>query len=149
VLKCKIKGIVKNVQFTIVDHPNCVPILGLNTCIRLNLVQRINQLNVNKSSKLDKFICANKEVFEGLGTFPDIVKIKIIDGVVPKANPPRRVPLVIKIRLEQTLKTLTNKQIIEPINEPVEWVNNIVIVEKPNKTLRACIDPSELNKYIV
>jgi len=30
VLKCKIKEIVKNVQFLIVDHPNCVPILGLN-----------------------------------------------------------------------------------------------------------------------
>ncbi|CAI6370293.1 unnamed protein product [Macrosiphum euphorbiae] len=149
VLKCKIKGFVKNVQFIIIDHPNCVPILGLNTCISLNLVQRINQLNVNKSSKLDKFICTNKEVFEGLGTFPDIVKIKIIDGVVPKANPPRRVPLAIKTRLEQTLKTLTNKQIIEPVNEPVEWVNNIVIVEKSNKTLRVCIDPSELNKYIV
>lgn len=118
VLKCKIKEIVKNVQFIIVDHPKCVPILGLNTCISLNLVQRINQLNVNKSNKLDKFISSNKEVFEGLGIFPDIVKIKIIDGVVPKRNPPRRVPLAIRTRLEQTLKTLMDKKIIEPVNEP-------------------------------
>jgi len=38
-LKFKIKGFVKNVQFIIVDHPNCVPILGLNICKSLNLVQ--------------------------------------------------------------------------------------------------------------
>jgi len=43
-----------------------------------------------------------------------------MDGVVPKANPPRRVPLAINTRLEQTLKTLANKQIIEPVNKPIE-----------------------------
>jgi len=44
---------------------------------------------------------------------------------------------------------LTDKEIIQPVDEPLEWVNNIVIIEKPNKTLRICIDPSELNKHIV
>lgn len=148
-LKCKVKDIVKDVHFIIVDHTNCVPILGLNTCISLNLVQRINQLDFKKSSELDKFISQNKEVFEGLGTFPEIVKIKIVKGAVPKANPPRRIPLALKDRLKQTLKVLVSKQIIEPVDEPPEWVNNIVIVEKSDKTLRICIDPSELNKSIL
>lgn len=101
------------------------------------------------SSELDNFIKENKDIFEGIGTFPDVMKIKLTKGVIPIVNPPRRVPLTIKKRLGETLKLLTDKEITQPVNEPLEWVNNIVIIEKPNKTLKICIDPNELNKHIV
>ncbi|KAF0722199.1 putative retrotransposon-like family member retr-1-like protein, partial [Aphis craccivora] len=129
ILECKVKEIVKDVQFVIIEHPKCIPILGLSSCIDFNLVQRIHRLHISKTktAELDNFISKNKDVFEGLGTFPDLVQIKLVDEAVPKANPPRRVPLALKRRLEQTLKEL----------------------EKSNKTLRICLDPSNLNKYIV
>ena len=38
--------------------------------------------------------------------------------------------------------------IIWKIEEPTEWVNSPVIVEKPNGDLRLCIDPKDLNKAI-
>lgn len=55
------------------------------------MVQRINRLHISKTKtvELDKFISKNKDVFEGLGTFPDLVQIKLVDEAVPKANPPR------------------------------------------------------------
>ena len=31
---------------------------------------------------------------------------------------------------------------------PTEWVNSSRVVEKPDKSLRICIDPKPLNKYI-
>jgi len=76
------------------------------------LVQRIHRLHISKTktAELDNFISKNKDVFEGLGTFPDLVQIKLVDEAVPKANPPRRVPLALKRRLEQTLKERTNKK---------------------------------------
>ena len=37
---------------------------------------------------------------------------------------------------------------IEPINKPTEWVNPLVIVEKPNEKSRVCLDPRDLNKAI-
>lgn len=82
-------------------------------------------------------------MLKGLNTFPDVVKIKIIDGVIPKVNPPLRVLVAIKSRLEQSLKKLVNKQIMEPVNDSQQRVGNIVVVEKPNGSLRICIDPSE------
>jgi len=85
-----------NVKFIILDKINCVPILGLNTCITLNLIKRINKVNVKCSSGLDNFINENKDIFKGIGTFPDVMKIKLTEGVIPIANPPRRVPLTIK-----------------------------------------------------
>ena len=39
-------------------------------------------------------------------------------------------------------------KIIKAVNEPTDWVNNLVLVEKPDGSLRICIDPKELNKAI-
>ena len=38
--------------------------------------------------------------------------------------------------------------IIEPFDEPTDWVNGLVIVEKPNGELRICLDPRNLNQAI-
>ena len=38
--------------------------------------------------------------------------------------------------------------IIEPVNEPSDWVSSLVIVQKPNGSLRVCLDPSNLNQAI-
>ena len=35
--------------------------------------------------------------------------------------------------------------VIEKVNEPTDWVNSLVIAEKPNGKLRLCFDPKELN----
>ena len=39
-------------------------------------------------------------------------------------------------------------KIIKAVNEPGDWVNNLVLVEKPDGFLRICIDPKEVNKAI-
>ena len=39
-------------------------------------------------------------------------------------------------------------EIIEHINEPTDWVNSMVVVEKPNGNLRICLDPKHLSKAI-
>ena len=35
------------------------------------------------------------------------------------------------------------------ISESSEWVNSMVIVEKPDGKLRICLDPSDLNKATI
>ena len=39
-------------------------------------------------------------------------------------------------------------EIIKRVNEPTDWVNSMVVVEKPNGNLRICLDPKHLNKAI-
>ena len=39
-------------------------------------------------------------------------------------------------------------KIIQAVHETTDWVNNLVLVEKPDGSLRICIDPKELNKAI-
>ena len=38
-------------------------------------------------------------------------------------------------------------EIIEPFFHPTDWVNSLVLVEKPGK-LRVCLDPKDLNRAI-
>ena len=38
--------------------------------------------------------------------------------------------------------------IISKVEEPTEWVNSIVIVEKQNGSIRICLDPKDLNQAI-
>lgn len=41
------------------------------------------------------------------------------------------------------------KGIVTNVDEPTDWLNNIVIIEKPDKSLRIYLDPQHLNKNIV
>ena len=56
---------------------------------------------------------------------------------------PRRVPIVLKYKLRNENYRMKRLSIIE---ESYEWVNSMVIVEKPNGKLRICLNPSDLNK---
>jgi len=66
----------------------------------------------------------------------------------PTIQPQRNVPLRLIDKLKGTLNDLERKDVIAKVEEPVTWVSNLVIVEKANKTLRLCLDPSDLNEAI-
>ena len=41
-------------------------------------------------------------------------------------------------------------KVIKKVEEPTDWVNAMVVVEKPHtKKLRICLDPRQLNKAIL
>ena len=50
--------------------------------------------------------------------------------------------------MEKELKRMVDLDIIEPVNEPTNWVNGLVIVKKQNGKLRICLDPQLLNQAI-
>lgn len=143
-----------NAKFLIVNNLSAIPILGLQTCMDLNLIKRVDSLKevsneaCEESEKM-KMYESNKDVFEGLGCFPDECRIKIKEDAVPTMSTARRLPWKIKDKFKETLNKLAKSGIITLVEEPVDWVNNVVVVEKPNGSLRLCIDPIDLNKYII
>jgi len=87
-------------------------------------------------------------VFKGVGRLPGEHKIKLRVNAEPVIHPARKVPVALKERLKEKLDTLIREGIIRKVEEPTEWVNSLVIVEKPDGDLRLCIDPKDLNKAI-
>ena len=53
-----------------------------------------------------------------------------------------------KPKLEKELKRMVDLDMIEPIQKPTDWVNGLVVVERPNGKLRVCLDPRPLKKVI-
>ena len=86
-------------------------------------------------------------VFKGLGTLR-MYHITLRDNCTPVINPPRCIPHSLKGRLQQALAKNARLGVIKKVDQPTDWVSNLVIVEKKNGSLRLCLDPKDLNKTI-
>ncbi|PIK56667.1 hypothetical protein BSL78_06389 [Apostichopus japonicus] len=70
--------------------------------------------------------------------------------VTPVLSPPRNQPAALRDTLKKTLNDMEQQGVIRNVDQPTEWVNSLVVVEKPQEThkLRVCLDPKPLNKAI-
>ena len=75
-------------------------------------------------------------------------RIKLKEGAVPVQHPARRIAFSIMPAAKQELERMVSLKVIEKVEEPTEWVNSMVIVKEPNK-LRVCLDPTELNQFVM
>lgn len=67
-------------------------------------------------------------MLDGVGRFQCKCKIKVKDNMTSVVRPPRRMPLNLKPKLE--LKELECHGLIAKVNQPTDWVSNLVIVDK-------------------
>ena len=107
------------------------------------------------SSILSKDAITNgcfSQIFSGIGQFPiELVSIILSDDAETVQKPACRVPVALKDKFKQELKSMEKAGIISKLdcNTPTPWLNSYVIVKKANGSLRICLDPTDLNKYIV
>lgn len=145
-LNCSFNNLMKTVNFIIVDFSS-EPLLGLHDCLSFNLIKRVYNLNSLPNTK-NEIYEKYKSVFEGLGKIPGFCQIRLSRDAKPVIQSCRKVPIALHDRLKQALSNLESKGVISRVSYPTDWVNALVIVEKPDKSLRICIDPKPLNKYI-
>ena len=70
-----------------------------------------------------------------------------LDPSVPAVlNPLRRIPFLLKDKVKNGLDRKLRLGIISKVEEPTEWINSILIVEKQNGSLRVCLDPKDLDQ---
>ena len=133
------------VEFQVVDH-QAQPVLGLQTCLELQLIKRMYTVNSDDPNQL---LNEYRDVFEGLGCLPGDYNIQLQDNAKPVIHPPRKIPFAQRSKVKKELDRMVRDGVIEPVNEPSDWVNSIVVAEKANKKdVRICLDPRDLNKYI-
>ena len=133
------------VQF-IVANIDSTPIIGLNTSMEMNLIKRINE--INKMSAIPEYVRSFKDCFGPIGCLKGTDHIVTSADAQPVVHPPRRIPISLQGELYNEILRMIKLNIIVPVPEPMEWVNSIVAVEKPDGSLRSCLDPQDLNKAI-
>ena len=144
-LNCQSNSSECNLDFYVVDLKS-TPILGLSACKKLNLLQRVNEIQADTT--LESLLNNNSDIFNGIGTFEDKYHIELDKSVKPVVDAPRKVPHTLLPKYESALQKLVKDEVIVPVDEATDWVNSIVIVEKKNGDLRLCLDPRNLNKAI-
>lgn len=151
IIWCEINNLTLPTRFFVckIDQPT---ILGLTSCLKFKLIKIIASVIPKIDSKFDsysQFIDKNKDLFEGLGCLPGKCKIVLRDNAIPHIDPPRRVPFKLLSKYKDELERMCAMKVIEKVSEPTEWLNSVVLVEKPDGSLRVCLDPQALNKAIL
>ena len=121
------------------------PIIGAKSSQDLDLIRRVMSVNNDQTDFYTEF----SDCFGELGTLSEKHHIQVDPHVPPVIHSARQIPLSLKDRLDSELNRMLKLGIIVPVNEPSQWVNQLVVTEKPNGKLRVCIDPCDLNKAIL
>ena len=101
--------------------------------------------------KLTKAIVmdAFKDVHTGLGTLGPPLHISMNPNVTPIQAHPHRCPVAKEAKASDAIRDLEKQGILKKVTEPTAWISNSVYREKPDGSIRVCIDPSQtINKAI-
>ena len=147
-LQSRYKDREQDLVFHVVDTDS-QPILGLQACVDLQLVKLLLSIEEKQQAPMttDTVRKDYPQLFEGMGDIGE-AKIQLKENAQPVIDAPRRVPLALRDRLKKELERMEEQDVIEKVTEPTDWVNSLVVVEKPNGKLRICLDPRNLNQAV-
>ena len=149
----------------LVDSEEIRPILGIKSCLAMNIIQYRDNDLLNKPDTAgfsvyaieDQLSPVTKEelmlkfpnVFsEGLGQLDGQYTIRLDETVPPVQHAPRRIAVALRPQLKDTLDALEAQGVIAQVTTPTRWISSIVAVPKKNGKLRICLDPKDLNRAI-
>ena len=148
IMKCRYRDLEYTGRFFVVEAPsNALPLLGSRASLFLKVIKicSIDEIKtMTKESVLDEY----DSTFKGLGELEGEIDISLDDKVNPAVHAPRRVPHAIKSQLKENLDKMEESGVIKKVTCPTDWVNSLVVVEKPNGKLRVCLDPKDLNAAV-
>ena len=153
-LPCKLNEQLYNLQFQVVKE-NVHSILGLQDSLHMKLVtfsSEVFHLDCVKDHTLSqKMFQEYADLFKDeVGDLPVTYSMKVDPEITPVVSPPRRIPAAMQKKVEQELQRMQTLGVIEPVDEPTEWVSNLVATHKKETgDVRICIDPRNLNKALM
>ena len=117
----------------------------------LHIIKRVHEVSTVKNSNnssIPPYLKEYSDCFGELGCFPTTHHIFVDPNIQPTKYPARRIPISLQTKLYDELQHMVKLKVIIPVEEPTEWSNSFVAVEKPDHSLRICLDRRELNKAI-
>lgn len=125
------------------------PILGRDSCQKLDLIKRVNTISQYMSNDSENIVKEFADVFMGpLGCVQTKTHLEVDPNVDPSVDPPRRIPYALRDPAKAALDEMVDISVLARQYEPTPWVSSMTIVKKPDGSVRICIDPTKLNKAL-
>ena len=144
-------GLWQATTFYVADTPGPV-IFGLRTCEALGLVTMYCNIEIKPDTANFKTLSDLKSLyldcFTGLGKFKGEHSLILNEDACPVIHPPRRAPIQLQQQIRLELDRMLDLDVIRPVSEPTDWVSSLTYVQKPNGSLRICLDPKDINKAL-
>ena len=86
--------------------------------------------------------------FDGVGTLPGSHHMTLKADAESRIHPPNRIPEALRDPFKKELNRMVKGDIVRKVDEPTDWVSNVVCVTKSNGQLRICLDPKDLNRAL-
>lgn len=145
---CKYKDKQIDSDFFVVEAEGQSVLLGLRACQELSLIKFVRTVDTTDVNAESSVLNEYNDLFEGFEELEGEHHIEINPEVKPTIHAPGKVPFTLLPKLKQELERMEHLGAIEKVDQPTEWFNSIVIVEKPDGNLRICPDPKYLNRAI-
>jgi hypothetical protein len=157
-LECRYKQKFHVLEFHVVDHEGPT-LIGADSCDEMGFIKRVNVVHVKEEKQESEdshlksafdILQKNADLFQGVGCIKNVMHhISIDKNVTPVIHPPRKVAVKLRPKVKDELDRLEKLGIIDKVNDPTDWVNSMVVVNKPKvNQVRLCVDPKDLNKAV-
>ena len=144
-LKSRYKNIIRVLEFYVVNA--CAPCaLSLKACQDLALIKVVLAVHTDNKSQTDKLLDEFKDLLLGMALYQGSISIQLKPELQPVVHAARKVPVTLREKVE--LDRMEKLNVITKVDEPTNWVNSMMVVPKPNGTVRICLDQRDLNKTI-
>ena len=136
------------IDFVIVDD-YLTPLLSRKAaeCMELITVNYQNFEHVHAIVQ-PNFIEEFQDVFDNgkPGKLPGSkIHLSVEPDAEPVVRPPRTIPEALKVKVKNALDKLVETEVVTPVDDPTDWVNQMSVSTKKSGDIRICIDPRPLN----
>ena len=123
--------------------------MGLSASKELGLLSEANEIEASEPLLSELVMKSYPSLFDGLGCIPGRYRITLQDDATPVVRGCVKIPYAKRDRVKEAIDNAVKQRVLVKQNEPTEWVNSFSWVEKPDGTIRLCLDPRPLNKAIM
>ena len=120
-------------------------LLSRYACSKLGLIARLNSVAETPPNFKQEF----PQLFKGLGKLNTPYDIALKADAEPHCiYAPRKIPHPLLPQVKAELERMLHEGVISPVSRPTSWCAGIVVVPKPNGSVRICVDLTHLNKAV-
>ena len=162
--RCKIKvrnaktGKKWNISYVVIENESLIPLLSrqaaeLMSLITVNYDNFVSSVNSTPAdTSLTDLVRSYPSVFnDGLGSLSagdDKVHLTVKEYAKPVIKQARNIPEARKQAVKSELQRMEREGIIEKVDKPTDWVNQMAVVDKKDGSVRICLDPRALNNVL-